>query len=88
MLAVLSAYSRFQEQVSGFSLSVSMCHVIFGRIPLCGTVLLRHDVEVRDRQSLFSLSLSLSLFESLYVCINSLHLPLKKHISEFILLVY
>ena len=32
--------------------------------------------------------LSLSLFLNLSVCINSLHLPLKKHISEFILLVY
>ena len=32
--------------------------VIFGRIGLCGTVFLRHDVEVRDRQSLFPFSLS------------------------------
>ena len=36
---------------------VCVC-VIFGRIGLCGTVLLRHDVEVRDRQSLFPFSLS------------------------------
>ena len=34
---------------------VCVC-VIFGRIGLCGTVLLRHDVEVRDRQSLFPFS--------------------------------
>ena len=34
---------------------VSVC-VICGRIGLCGTVLLRHDVEVRDRQSLFPFS--------------------------------
>ena len=42
---------------------VCMCdhvcvYVIGGRIGLCGTVLLRHDVEVRDRQSLFPFSLS------------------------------
>ena len=36
---------------------VCVC-VICGRIGLCGTVLLRHDVEVRDRQSLFPFSLS------------------------------
>ncbi len=36
---------------------VCVC-VIFGRIGLCVTVLLRHDVEVRDRQSLFLFSLS------------------------------
>ena len=35
-----------------FLLYVCVC-VIFGRIGLCGTVLLRHDVEVRDKQSLF-----------------------------------
>ena len=34
---------------------VCVC-VICGRIGLCGTVLLRHDVEVRDRQSLFPFS--------------------------------
>ena len=38
---------------------VCVC-VIFGRIGLCGTVLLRHDVEVRDGQSLFPFSLSFS----------------------------
>ena len=38
---------------------VCVC-VIFGRIGLCGTVLLRHDVEVHDRQSLFTFSLSFS----------------------------
>ena len=36
----------------GMSDRVCVC-VIFGRIGLCGTVLLRHDVEVRDKQSLF-----------------------------------
>ena len=38
---------------------VCVC-VICGRIGLCGTVLLRHDVEVHDRQSLFPFSLSFS----------------------------
>ncbi len=38
---------------------VCVC-VICGRIGLCGTVLLRHDVEVSDRQSLFSFSFSFS----------------------------
>ena len=57
---------------------VCVC-VIFGRIGLCGTVLLRHDVEVRDRQSLFPFSLSffslsLSLSLSLFFFIFSLSL--------------
>jgi hypothetical protein len=68
---------------------VCMCdhvcvYVICGRIGLCGTVLLRHDVEVRDRQSLFpfssqSLSLSLSLKTfftfSISLCLTSLDTP-------------
>ncbi len=47
---------------------VCVC-VICGRIGLCGTVLLRHDVEVRDRQSLFPFSLSFSSSGSLRCCL-------------------
>ncbi len=56
--------------------------VICGRIGLCGTVLLRHDVEVRDRQSLFPFSLSfssLSLFS-----LSSLCVPLKGCMCAFV----